>query len=91
MSTALDLTDPLVRAMADRHHQPTEVWNVGGSLVSVHCEQCGHSWPCETRQALDDIAAEDAVRPFPLSAHAVSRLEAEDAPRFTADPARTFP
>lgn len=57
MSRQLDLSDPRVRDMAARNHTPTEVWALGGDLISLHCDQCGHSWPCPTRQALDDLIA----------------------------------
>jgi hypothetical protein len=30
----LDLVDPRVRAMADRHHQPSEMWSMAGRLPS---------------------------------------------------------
>lgn len=48
----LDLTDPAVREMAERHHEPDEMWSNTGLLLSVHCRTCGHSWPCATAQAL---------------------------------------
>lgn len=47
-----DLSDPMVRAMADRNHTPEERWTVGGGLMAVTCETCGNSWPCPTRSAL---------------------------------------
>lgn len=43
-----------------------------------------------TRHDDEERAAEEAVRPFPLSSYALSRLEAPDAPRFKADPSRVF-
>jgi hypothetical protein len=52
---ALDLSDPLVRKMAERHHEPAEMWSMGGSLISLHCDECHQSWPCETRRALDAL------------------------------------
>lgn len=52
--TPLDLSDKYVRAMAERNHTPAEIWTVGGDLISLHCDQCGNSWPCPTRQALDE-------------------------------------
>lgn len=55
--TELDLTDLHVREMADRNHQPAEVWSMAGALLSVHCDACGQSWPCDTRRALDHIEA----------------------------------
>lgn len=51
-STPLDLTDPAVHAMAEDNHQPDEAWSVAGTLLSVHCERCGHTWPCPTVEAL---------------------------------------
>jgi hypothetical protein len=53
--TPLDLSDKYVRAMADRNHTPREMWSLGGDLISLHCDECGHRWPCETRQALDAL------------------------------------
>jgi hypothetical protein len=47
------LSDPLVRRMADRDHVPREMWAMGGHLISLHCDACGQSWPCETRRALE--------------------------------------
>lgn len=55
MTTPLDLTDRLVREMADRDHEPAEVWTVAGELLSVHCRTCGNGWPCPTRLALDAL------------------------------------
>lgn len=46
------LDDPDVRMMAERHHDPEEVWNVAGDLISLHCGMCYQTWPCETAQAL---------------------------------------
>lgn len=51
----LDLSDPRLREMADRNHQPSEVWSIGGDLLSVHCDCCHRSWPCPTRRRLDAI------------------------------------
>lgn len=55
----LDLTDPEIRRMAERNHQPDEVWAANGTLISVYCEKCGNDWPCVTRRRLD------ATRPEP--------------------------
>lgn len=52
----LDLSDRRVREMADRNHQPQEMWSFAGSLLAVSCETCGHGWPCETRRALAALA-----------------------------------
>lgn len=51
----LDLTDPAVRSMAERDHQPAETWTVAGTLIGVYCETCRQAWPCETVQALRAI------------------------------------
>ena len=53
----LDLSDPYVREMADRHHQPEEHWFVSGDLASVNCETCKQSWPCGTRRLLNELPA----------------------------------
>lgn len=50
--TDFDFNDRLIREMVDRNHAPTEVWDMGGRLVSCHCAECGNPWPCPTRQAL---------------------------------------
>lgn len=55
----LDLHDPLVRAMADRNHQPKERWNMQGHLRDVTCEECLNLWPCHTREALRRLAAKE--------------------------------
>jgi hypothetical protein len=60
--SALDLTDPLVRAMADRNHQPKEMWTYGGHLRGVHCEECMNQWPCATREALTRLAEKENTR-----------------------------
>lgn len=48
----LDLTDPEVREMARTNHVPKEWWSPTGVLLSVHCDECGHRWPCGTRERL---------------------------------------
>ena len=53
----LDLSDSMVRDMADRNHVPTETWGHSmnqGRLVleGVLCDMCGERWPCETRKEL---------------------------------------
>lgn len=48
----LDLTDPEVREMAEFNHRPKELWRGNGELLSVVCEACGNSWPCDTKRAL---------------------------------------
>jgi hypothetical protein len=52
LPAALDLTDPEIWEMANRHHVPDEVWNVGGKFVGLFCEKCGQAFPCATRRAL---------------------------------------
>jgi len=54
----LDLTDRMVRAMADRNHTPRERWTVGGTLIFVGCDECGKPWPCPTREALRVLQAQ---------------------------------
>lgn len=51
----LNLSDPLIRAMADRSHVPVERWKmteIGSILESVLCLACHNRWPCGTRLAL---------------------------------------
>lgn len=50
--TDLDLTDPMVRAMADRDHEPEERWTLAGRLLRLSCRTCAQPWPCATRVAL---------------------------------------
>jgi hypothetical protein len=45
----------MVREMADRHHEPAELWSISGSLISVYCDECHQPWPCETRRALNAL------------------------------------
>jgi hypothetical protein len=45
-----DVTDPTIRAMVLRNHEPEESWTVSGQ-VSVHCATCGRDWPCPSRNA----------------------------------------
>lgn len=61
MSAELDLSDPLVREMADRNHTPREWWSMSGLLLKVACDECGNDWPCDTRKALSR-RTEDFVR-----------------------------
>lgn len=51
----LDLSDPQIRAMAERNHVPQELWTGGGELFDVTCQTCGNRWPCPTRQQLNSI------------------------------------
>jgi hypothetical protein len=58
----MDLTDPMVRAMADRNHVPDEITRrtaSGVAYTEVVCEQCGAAWPCETRRKLRQIEAKE--------------------------------
>lgn len=34
----LNLSDPAVREMAERHHEPDELWNVGGTPPAARAE-----------------------------------------------------
>jgi len=52
---ALDVSDPMVRRMAEDHHEPAELWSMSGNLMSVHCRECYQDWPCETRRALNAL------------------------------------
>jgi hypothetical protein len=51
-ASPLDLTDPEIWEMANRHHRPDEAWTVGGNFIGLFCEKCGQTYPCATRQAL---------------------------------------
>lgn len=58
----MDLSDPLVREMANRNHVPHEMWtHCHGEPSSgyVECAECRESWPCATRQALKRLAEND--------------------------------
>ena len=59
--TRLDLSDPDVREMAERHHYPEELWSNTGQLHAVRCATCFQDWPCATRLALrryrDEVSA----------------------------------
>jgi bacterioferritin-associated ferredoxin len=46
-----DVSDPDIRQMVLRGHEPEELWSAEGSLVSVHCGKCFASWPCPSIQA----------------------------------------
>lgn len=56
-TTPLDLSDRMVRAMAERNHEPREHWDMAGRLMFVACDECGNTWPCPTRRALDALEA----------------------------------
>lgn len=59
----LDLTDPLVRDMADSNHVPDETWTMSGQLAGISCSACGNRWPCPTRKALRALQhAEETAR-----------------------------
>lgn len=53
--TVLNVSDPLVRRLAERNHEPREIWADDGSLISLACWMCNQSWPCETRKAVDAL------------------------------------
>jgi hypothetical protein len=55
--TQLDLSDPMVREMADRNHRPEERWTLGGTLAGVTCSECYKTWPCPTRLALRQVCS----------------------------------
>jgi hypothetical protein len=60
-----DISDPDIRRMVLRDHEPEETWSVGGQLLSVHCGTCYHSWPCPSRQAAwkaEQSAVREALR-----------------------------
>jgi hypothetical protein len=60
--SALNLTDPDVRAMARRNHQPDEMWTFGGDVMVI-CETCKKDWRCPTRLALDAWEREEKTGP----------------------------
>ncbi len=55
--TELDLTDPMVRRMADLNHTPVERWHrfTAGQLMGVTCSECGEPWQCATRRRLIEL------------------------------------
>lgn len=65
----LDLSDPLIRAMAEANHVPNEHWapdKKDGTaqvlkLVSVLCRRCAQPWPCETRSVLQALPGAPAA------------------------------
>jgi len=48
-----DVSDPDIRAMVFRDHEPTEQWlgPPGGRRCFVHCATCRHDWPCPSIKA----------------------------------------
>jgi len=46
-----DVSDPDIREMVLRDHEPKEAWTLGGQLVSVHCDTCFRPWPCPSIKA----------------------------------------
>jgi hypothetical protein len=46
-----DVSDPDIREMVLRDHEPEEFWGLGGVLISVHCEACYRPWPCPSIKA----------------------------------------
>jgi hypothetical protein len=46
-----DVTDPTIRAMVLRDHEPEETWSAEGRLLSVHCRTCYQHWPCPAHKA----------------------------------------
>jgi hypothetical protein len=59
-----DVTDPTIRAMVLRNHEPEETWTYGGQ-VYVHCATCWKDWPCPSRIAAweaEKQAFREAVR-----------------------------
>jgi hypothetical protein len=58
-----DVTDPDIRAMVLRNHQPAETWigksETSAALVIVRCATCWQPWPCPS------ILAARAAEPPP--------------------------
>jgi hypothetical protein len=73
LSDIPDVTDPDVRAMVLRNHEPEEAWTYGGR-VDVHCAACCKPWPCPSRQAAWE-AEKEAIR------QSVLRIERPDPGR----------
>lgn len=66
---SLDLTDPLVRRMAEFNHIPEENWRNVGAVdrhVTVTCAECGHDWPCGVRNRLRILADRESANSRPL-------------------------
>lgn len=61
------LDDPLVHRMADLNHVPQEMWSSTGTLLSVSCEVCHHSWPCPTRGELEELRRRPRPNPFKVT------------------------
>ena len=50
-----DMKDAKIRAMVEAHHSPREfrVWNrLGLVTLTIECESCRESWPCDARRQL---------------------------------------
>jgi len=53
MNDLPDVTDPDIRAMVLRDHQPEETWIrwPASASVSVYCGTCFGEWPCPSIKA----------------------------------------
>ena len=66
MGARMDLTDPLVRDMADFNHRPEEHWWLNAYHRidhDVRCGTCDQGWPCETRRELRRIKECEGQQP----------------------------
>jgi hypothetical protein len=50
-----DVTDPDIRAMVLRDHQPEERWTLDSKLISVDCDTCFGKWPCPSILAVRQV------------------------------------
>lgn len=65
MADLPDVSDPDIRQMVLRNHEPEEMWignfATGDRIVSVYCRTCWSSWPCPAVQAARE--ADDPTAP----------------------------
>lgn len=60
MTDSFDFSEPAIRRMVEYNHTPHETWTVGGTLLTIACDACGHPWPCPTLISLREW---EATRP----------------------------
>jgi hypothetical protein len=65
MTELPDMTDPDIRAMVLRDHQPQETWLrwPEKAVVSVYCDTCFGEWPCPSVLAAREV--EERMRDEP--------------------------
>lgn len=70
MADLPDVTDPDIRAMVLRDHQPVEWWSHDDyseppKFRRVLCERCRQDWPCLSREAALEAEEQAAQEPLP--------------------------